>query len=169
MVAASGLLVACGGSDDPAPPPAPTLNVVELAQATPDLSTLVTAVTQAGLAGTLSGVGPFTVFAPTNAAFDALRLELGGGVTPITVAALLANPNLSAILTYHVVSGRVLRSQVPVGVPITTVQTETFTVNASLVITDQEARTANITATDILATNGVVHLIDRVILPNILP
>ena len=158
-------LAACGGSDDPAPAPAPvpTKNVVELAQGTADLSILVEAVVAAGLAPTLSGSGPFTVFAPTNAAFAAALTELG-----LTKAELLApanKPLLTQILTFHVVSGKVLKAQVPVGAPITTLQGESFTVDPSLAITDQRARKANITATDIVATNGVVHLIDKVILP----
>jgi uncharacterized surface protein with fasciclin (FAS1) repeats len=156
-------LAACGGSDDPAPTPAPTKNIVELAQGTADLSILVEAVVAAGLAPTLSGTGPFTVFAPTNAAFAAALTELG-----LTKAELLAPANkalLTQILTYHVVSGKVLKAQVPVGAPITTLQGESFTVDATLAITDQRGRKANITATDIEATNGVVHLIDKVILP----
>jgi uncharacterized surface protein with fasciclin (FAS1) repeats len=69
------------------------------------------------------------------------------------------------VLTYHVVSGRVLKADVPVGAAIPTVQTGTFTVSAGLVITDQRGRTSNIAATDILAKNGVIHVIDKVILP----
>jgi uncharacterized surface protein with fasciclin (FAS1) repeats len=156
-------LAACGGSDDPAPTPAPTKNVVELAQGTADLSILVEAVVAAGLAPTLSGAGPYTVFAPTNAAFAAALTELG-----LTKAELLAPANkalLTQILTYHVVSGKVLKAQVPVGAPIATLQGESFTVDSTLAITDQRGRKANITATDIVATNGVVHLIDKVILP----
>jgi uncharacterized surface protein with fasciclin (FAS1) repeats len=158
-------LAACGGSDDPAPTPtpapAPTQTVVGLAQATPDLSILVEAVVAANLATTLSGTGPFTVFAPTNAAFAAALTEL-----KLTKAQLLADTALlTKVLTYHVVAGKVLKAQVPIGTPITTLQTETFTVDSSLVITDQRARKANITATDIEATNGVVHVIDKVILP----
>jgi uncharacterized surface protein with fasciclin (FAS1) repeats len=118
-------------------------------------------VTAANLAGTLSGTGPFTVFAPTDTAFAALLTELG-----ITKAALLADTALlTKVLTYHVVSGRVLKADVPVGSAITTVQGDTFTVNAALAITDQRARTANITATDVLASNGVIHVLDKVILP----
>jgi uncharacterized surface protein with fasciclin (FAS1) repeats len=156
-------LAACGGSDDPAPAPVATKNVVQLAQGTADLSILVEAVVAADLATTLSGAGPFTVFAPTNAAFAAALTELN-----ITKAALLANKALlTKILTYHVVSGKVLKAQVPVGAPITTLQGGKFTVDAALAITDESTppRKANITATDILATNGVVHLIDKVILP----
>jgi uncharacterized surface protein with fasciclin (FAS1) repeats len=172
VAAAGTLLAACGGSDDPAPtaPAAPTKNIVQLAQETGALSTLVAAVGKANLVETLSGKGPFTVFAPTNAAFDALRQELAGaGNPPISVQALLDNAKLADILKYHVLASQVLKAQVPVGTNITTVQGETFSVNAALEITDQEGRRAKITDPDILATNGVVHLIDKVILPNILP
>ncbi len=136
-------------------------NVVEVAQATPDFSVLVEAVVAAGLAPTLSGTGPFTVFAPTNAAFTALLAELN-----LTKDALLANTALlTKVLTYHVVPSLVLEADVPVGPAIATVQTETFTVSAAKVITDQRARTANITSTDTFASNGVIHVIDKVILP----
>jgi uncharacterized surface protein with fasciclin (FAS1) repeats len=136
-------------------------NIVETAVATPTLSILVEAVTAANLGATLSGTGPFTVFAPTDAAFAALLTELG-----VTKPALLANTALlTKVLTYHVLASRVLKADVPVGPAITTVQGETFTVNAALAITDQRSRVANITTTDVLTSNGVVHLIDKVILP----
>jgi uncharacterized surface protein with fasciclin (FAS1) repeats len=160
LVAAT-TLAACG-SDDEKKAPLPT--IVEAAQATPDLSILVEAVVAADLAATLSGPGPFTVFAPTNAAFADLLAELG-----VTKAELLANkPLLTAVLTYHVLAGKVERAQVPAGKAITTVEGGYFKIDATmngLVITDGRNRTATITATDIQAENGVVHLIDRVILP----
>lgn len=135
--------------------------IVQTAQALPQFSTLVEAVVAAGLDTTLSGTGPFTVFAPTNDAFAALLTELN-----ISKAALLADKALlTKVLTYHVVPGRVLKADVPVGTPIATVEGETFTVDGSLAITDQRARKANITATDVLASNGVIHVIDKVILP----
>ena len=136
--------------------------IVQTAQAlAPEFSILVEAVVAANLAGTLNGAGPYTVFAPTNAAFAAALTELG-----LTKAQLLANTALlQKVLTYHVVSGRVLKADVPVGTPIFTVQGETFNVNAALAITDKRARVANITATDVLASNGVIHVIDKVILP----
>jgi len=136
-------------------------NIVETAVATPAFSILVEAVTAANLAATLSAPGPFTVFAPTDTAFAALLTDLG-----ITKAALLADTALlTKVLTYHVVSGRVLKADVPVGPAIATVQGDTFTVSAALAITDQRARSANITATDVLASNGVIHVLDKVILP----
>ena len=136
-------------------------NIVQTAQASADFSVLVEAAVAANLVPTLQGAGPFTVFAPTDAAFASLLAELG-----VTKAALLADTALlTEVLTYHVVSGRVLAADVPIGAPITTVQGDTFTVNGSLVITDQRMRTANIVATDVLASNGVIHVVDRVILP----
>lgn len=136
-------------------------NIVETAQSLPDFSILVEAVVAADLQGTLSGSGPLSVFAPTNAAFAALLTELG-----ISKEALLADKALlTKVLTYHVVSGRVLKADVPVGAAITTVQGETFTVNSSLAIIDQRARSSNIVATDVLTSNGVIHVVDKVILP----
>ena len=156
-------LAACGGSDDPAPAPAPTNDVVQIAQGDPAFSILVEAVIAADLATTLKGAGPFTVFAPTNAAFAAALTELG-----VTKEALLANnPLLTKILTYHVVPAKVLKAQVPLGKPVNTVQGESITLDgaANLTITDQRGRKANVTKTDLEATNGVVHVIDKVILP----
>ncbi len=136
-------------------------NIVETALGIPDFSILVEAVVAANLQGTLSGKGPFTVFAPTNAAFAALLAELG-----VTKAALLANvPLLTAVLTYHVVSGRVLKADVPVGAPITTVQGGTFVIDSTLAITDARGRKSKIVATDVLTSNGVIHVVDKVILP----
>jgi transforming growth factor-beta-induced protein len=137
-------------------------NIVEIAAGNPDFSTLVAAVTAAGLAGTLSGPGPFTVFAPTNAAFA--KLPAG------TVDTLLKPENkqqLIDILTYHVVPGRVLAADV---VNLTSAKTVNgaevkITVNGSTVMVDN----ATVTATDILATNGVIHVIDTVIIPQAAP
>ena len=155
LVATTSFLAACGGGDDH---PSTTLSV---AQSDPRFSILTEAVNAAGLADTLAGPGPLTVFAPTNAAFAALLTELG-----VTKDALLANkPLLTKVLTYHVVPGRVLKADVPVGVAITTVQGETFTINAALKITDRRARLAGIVATDVFTSNGVIHVIDKVILP----
>lgn len=136
-------------------------DIVATAQALPDFSILVEAVVAAGLVETLQGTGPFTVFAPTNAVFAALLAELG-----VSKAALLADKALlTKVLTYHVLPSRVLKAEVPVGKPITTVQGQTFTINASLQITDQNARVANLVGTDVFASNGVIHVVDRVLLP----
>jgi uncharacterized surface protein with fasciclin (FAS1) repeats len=141
--------------------PLPAETIVQTAQSLPQFSILVEAVVAANLQGALSGTGPLTVFAPTNDAFVALLGELG-----LTKAQLLADvPLLTKVLTYHVLPGRVLRAQVPVGPAITTLQGETFTVDSTLAITDRRGRRAAITATDVFASNGVIHVLDRVILP----
>ena len=155
--ASTTLLQACGGGDDE-----PQRNIVELAQNTPELSILVEAVVAAGLAPTLS-TGTLTVFAPTNAAFAALLTELG-----VTKEALLANkPLLTAVLTYHVLGSKVMRADVPLGKAITPVSGGFFKIesNNGLKITDGRNRVSTITSTDIQASNGVVHLVDKVLLP----
>jgi uncharacterized surface protein with fasciclin (FAS1) repeats len=130
--------------------------IVDVAIANADFSTLVTALTAAGLVETLSGEGPFTVFAPTNAAFDALPAGL--------LEKLLLPENkdvLVAILTYHVVAGKVMAADVTAGM-VTSVQGEDITVaTASGVMVNN----ANVVTTDIGASNGVIHVIDAVIVP----
>jgi transforming growth factor-beta-induced protein len=147
----------------PPPPPAPK-SIVEIAAGNPDFSILVAAVQAAGLVDTLSGPGPFTVFAPTNAAFASLLAELN-----VTAEQLLANkPLLTQVLTYHVLAGRTLAADITNGLAASTVQGQAlkFSRSASGVsITDASGRTSNIIATDIAASNGVIHVIDRVILP----
>ncbi len=136
-------------------------NIVATAQSLPDFSILVEAVVAAGLVDTLQGTGPFTVFAPTNAAFAALLTELG-----VSKTALLADKALlTKVLTYHVVGARVLKAEVPVGAAIATAQGQTFVVDASLKITDQKQRATSIVATDVFTSNGVIHVVDRVLLP----
>jgi len=136
-------------------------NLVALAQSVPDLSILVEAVVAADLQGALAGTGPFTVFAPTNAAFAAALAELG-----ITKAELFANKALlTQVLTYHVVSARALKADITPGAPITSLQGGSFTIGADLAITDANGRKANIAMTDVFASNGVAHVIDKVILP----
>lgn len=135
--------------------------LVATAQSLPDFSILVEAVVAAGLVDTLNGNGPFTVFAPTNAAFAKLLAELG-----VSKEQLLADKALlTQVLTYHVLPGRVLKADVPVGSAIATVQGQPFTVDSTLTITDGRGRKARITGTDVLASNGVVHVLDTVILP----
>lgn len=143
--------------------PPGVLNIVQMAQANPTFSVLVEAVVAANLTSTLSGTGPFTVFAPTDAAFTSLLGELN-----LTKAQLLALPSLAGILTYHTVAGNVRAADVvalPKPAAVTTVQTETFTVGTTLGITDQRARSATLLATDVIASNGVIHVINNVILP----
>lgn len=137
-------------------------NIVQTAQGLPDFSILVEAVVAADLTGTLSGTGPFTVFAPTNAAFADLLTRLG-----LTKDQLLADTTLlTSVLRYHVVSGLVLRADLPVGVPISTLETgKTFTIDNTRTITDALNNTATIVSTDVFTSNGVIHVIDKVILP----
>ncbi len=138
-------------------------NLVQIAQSQPDFSILVNAVVAAGLVDTLSGPGPFTVFAPTNAAFAALLAELN-----VTADQLLADTALlTRVLTYHVVPGRVLAADITEGATPTTVQGGTFTLSlrGGPSITDARGRQAHIVATNVQAANGVIHVIDRVILP----
>lgn len=138
-------------------------NILETASALPQFSILVEAVGAANLGTALNGAGPFTVFAPTNDAFVALLGELG-----VTKEALLANtPLLTKVLTYHVLPARALKAEVPVGSPIPTLQGQTVTVSTTggLKLNDQNGRSANIVATDVFATNGVIHVIDKVVLP----
>jgi len=143
--------------------PPGVLNVVQMAQLNPIFSVLVEAVVAANLATTLSGAGPFTVFAPTDTAFGAALAELS-----LSKAQLLASPDLAGILTYHVVAGNVRAADVvalPKPASVTTVQGTAFTVGGTLAITDGRARVANLAATDVIASNGVIHVIDKVLLP----
>lgn len=141
-------------------------DLVDTAIAAGDFTTLVAAVQAAGLEETLRGEGPFTVFAPTDDAFAALPEG--------TVDSLLADPegDLTAILTYHVVPGAVLAADVVGldGQDVTTVNGATFTVNVgddgSVSLTDAAGNTVNVVATDIETSNGVIHVIDAVLMPS---
>jgi uncharacterized surface protein with fasciclin (FAS1) repeats len=165
-------LAACGDDDEgsaastpaPAETPAPEQtpaaeqDIVALAQATPDLSTLVSAVEAAGLAETLQGDGPFTVFAPTNAAFDAVGQD--------TLDGLLApegKDQLTDVLTYHVVPQELSASQLEDGQELTTVQGDKLEVSID---GDQvQVGGATVAMPDVAASNGVVHVIDGVLMP----
>ncbi|HEU0213394.1 MAG TPA: fasciclin domain-containing protein [Jiangellaceae bacterium] len=173
------LLAACGGDDETtssASSPATTeampeaedsntassQTITELVAGNPEFSTLLAAVEAAGLAETLSGDGPFTVFAPTDAAFA----ELPAG----TLDTLLQPENqdqLTSILTYHVVPAEVMAADVEAG-EVPTVNSAPFTValdGEAVAITDGQGNQANVIETDIDASNGVVHVIDSVLLP----
>ena len=138
--------------------------VVDVAASDESFSTLVTAVDAAGLAGTLSGDGPFTVFAPVNDAFAALPAA--------TVDTLLAPENqaqLTSVLTYHVVPSKVLSSDLSDGMTVTTVQGQSLTVGVqgdAVTLTDASGNTASVVQPDVEAGNGVVHVIDHVLLPS---
>jgi uncharacterized surface protein with fasciclin (FAS1) repeats len=142
--------------------PPGVLNIVQMAQANPAFSTLVGAVVARDLVGTLSGTGPFTVFAPVNDAFAAIQS---------TVAALTPE-QLSTVLTYHVVAGQVLSSGIPFGTPVTTVAApRTITITAGPApaiasIADSTTTPAGIVAVDVRASNGVIHVIDKVLIPS---
>ncbi len=133
--------------------------IVTHATANPNFSTLATLLTEQELVGTLNGTAssPFTVFAPLNSAFDTATLNLYGG---------LNSTQKTAVLTYHVVPGaNVLSNAIPSG-PITTFETGTFTISGT-VITDEQSRATNIVATDVQASNGVIHAVNQVLLPNL--
>lgn len=151
-------------------PMSPSRTIVENASKAHNLTTLVAAVKAAGLVDTLSGPGPFTVFAPTNAAFA----QLPAG----TVDTLLKPENkdkLSAVLTYHVVAGKLdareLRTDVATGggkATLRTVQGEPLTISEKghhIYVTDGKGDTAEVTTPDVYQSNGVVHVIDHVLLP----
>jgi len=143
--------------------PPGVLTIVQMAQLNPAFAVLVEAVLAADLAATLGGAGPLTVFAPTDAAFAAALAELG-----VTKAQLLADPGLAGVLTYHVVAGNVRAADVVAlakPAAVTTVQGDAFSVGADLGITDGRGRVATLLATDVVASNGVIHVIDKVILP----
>lgn len=130
--------------------------IVEVAQGNEDFSTLVAAITAAGLGEALSGAGPFTVFAPTNAAFEALPAGL--------LDKLLLPENkdvLTKILTYHVVSAKVMAADVAAG-DVATLEGSTFAITTDGGV---KVNTSNVTATDVEASNGVIHIIDAVLVP----
>ena len=136
----------------------PTQNIVEIAQGNDSFSTLVDAVVAAGLVDALSGDGPLTVFAPTNDAFAKLDTAL--------VEALFANPSkLGEILTYHVVPAKVLEADIEVGADVSTLNGATFqvTLNGE---GGPQIGSSQIIDTDIEATNGVIHVIDEVLIPD---
>lgn len=150
--------------------PGPTENIVEIASANNEVSTLVTAIQAAGLEGTLSGEGPYTVFAPNNSAFE----DLPDGL----LDALLQPENqqtLSQILTYHVVEGKMDAAAVTQAIQegggsaaLTTVGGGTLTAtidNEVVILTDAQGNAARVLATDMKASNGVIHLISAVMLP----
>ena len=130
-------------------------NIVETAVGAESFTTLVAAVSAAGLVDTLSGAGPFTVFAPSDDAFA--KLPAG------TVEALLGDlPKLTAILTYHVVPGMMMAADVVKATSLPTVQGQSLAVmvNGGVRVDD-----AHVVQTDIVADNGVIHVIDSVLIP----
>lgn len=164
LVMSSSLIVSCN-KDDESPMIPKTGNIVEVASGNPDFSILVAAVKRAGLVDVLSSAGPFTVFAPTNAAFESLLTELG-------VAKLEDIPveTLKSVLLYHVISGKVPASAVATGyVPTNSNGVGGNKLSLYVEKTGSAVKLdnrSNVTATDISASNGVIHVIDKVLLPN---
>lgn len=152
------------------PEAATQTNIVEAAVASGNFTTLVAAVQAAGLVDTLSGAGPFTVFAPTDAAFAKLP---EGTVATLTQPANQAT--LAGILTYHVVAGRVsaadLISQINAGggtATLTTVQGQALTASlsgANVILTDAAGGRSTVSTADLMQSNGVIHVIDTVLMP----
>lgn len=134
------------------------LNIVQMAQVNPLFDSLVAAVVKANLQTTLSGAGPFTVFAPTHDAFAAIAATVNG----------LSTQQLADVLTYHVLPSQVLSANIPFGSPVTTVLGQTVVINAGTppTITDSTSTKAKIIAVDVRASNGVIHVIDKVLIPN---
>lgn len=150
LAATFGMFSTTAGAQDTS-----TKNIVEIAKSNPDLSTLVTAVSKAGLVDTLSGPGPFTVFAPTNAAFAALPAG--------TLDSLLANPTkLADVLKLHVISGAV-DSKAATAAAGTNVTTLGGPVAVALNGDKLTVGGATVVTADIKASNGVIHVIDAVI------
>jgi uncharacterized surface protein with fasciclin (FAS1) repeats len=132
--------------------------IVDVAIGSPDHTTLVAALTAAGLVETLKGAGPFTVFAPTNAAFTALPAgTVEGLLKPESKAAL------TGILTYHVVAGNVKAADLKDGQKVKTLQGGELTV--SIKEGKVKINGANVTAADLAGSNGVIHVVDGVLLP----
>jgi uncharacterized surface protein with fasciclin (FAS1) repeats len=153
-LALAGVLSACAGISQ-ANKPAPTADIVDTAVAAGSFKTLVTAVQTAGLVDTLKGKGPFTVFAPTDEAFAKLP--------PGTVEGLLKDKAaLAKVLTYHVVPGKVMAKDVPTA-NVKTVQGQTVALKKDSM--GVSVNNAKVITADVEATNGVIHVIDTVILP----
>ncbi|MBZ4040197.1 fasciclin domain-containing protein [Lysobacter sp. 13A] len=158
-------------TDDSMAAPGADMDIVANASNSPDHTTLVSAVQAAGLVETLQGPGPYTVFAPTNAAFDALPAG--------TVDGLLepdSKDQLTGVLTYHVVEGSLdaaaLTQQIEAGngeARLTTVAGGELVAKANpaggVTITDAQGNTANVTTADLRSSNGVIHVVDKVLMP----
>jgi len=151
----------CSKNDDSADMDKP-MNIVDIASANPDFSTLVAALTKADLVSSLQGNGPFTVFAPTNAAFTELFADLGvSGLDDLSAEAL------KPILLYHVLGVKVLSSGLTDGY-VNTLSSGPDQTKISLEVNKQNVKlngSASITAADFLASNGVIHVLDKVLLP----
>ncbi|RPD48596.1 fasciclin domain-containing protein [Hymenobacter sediminis] len=144
-------------------PMTPDKNIVQNAVLAPSVTTLVKAVKAAGLDETLSGAGPYTVFAPTNAAFDKLpNGALAGLMKPES------KEKLKGVLTYHVIQGRLLAQDLRDGQELTTVNGEKIKIsvqNGKVMVSNGKDAPVNIQTPDVISSNGVTHLIEGVLLP----
>ena len=150
----------------------PNDTIVTNAAKAANLTTLVSAVQAADLAGTLGGAGPFTVFAPDNAAFEKIPVA-----TRETLMAPAGKADLTKILTYHVVPGRLTAADLAAQAQanggkaeLTTVEGDTLTVtvnpDSSVTLTDEKGGMSRVTQADVMQSNGVVHVIDTVVMPD---
>ena len=138
-------------------------DIVDNAVGSADHTTLVAAVKAAGLVETLKSAGPFTVFAPTNAAFDKLP---AGTVNSLVTPEM--KPTLTKILTYHVVPGRLMAADLKDGQVLTTVQGETLTVvkkGGSVMLKDAKGGMSTVTIPNVVSSNGITHVVDTVLMP----
>jgi uncharacterized surface protein with fasciclin (FAS1) repeats len=139
-------------------------NIVQTAIGSKDHTTLVAAVKAADLVTSLSNAGPFTVFAPLNSAFTSLNSEIPGGIAGVSAS------NMTKILQYHVVSNNILAADLTEGQVVTTLEVpQSFTVLLSTgpKLKDVNNRKASIITTDIQCSNGVIHLLSKVLLPTL--
>ncbi len=138
-------------------------DIVDNAAGSADHTTLVAAVKAAGLVETLKSAGPFTVFAPTNAAFDKLP---AGTVNSLVTPEM--KPTLTKILTYHVVPGRLMAADLKNGQTLTTVEGETLTVMVSggkVMLKDAKGGMSTVTIPNVVSSNGITHVVDTVLMP----
>ncbi|SFM62135.1 fasciclin domain-containing protein [Variovorax sp. OV329] len=136
-------------------------NITQTVQSRADLATLTLALAATGAGDTLQGSGPFTLLAPNNSAFAALAVELG-----VTQAALLADTaQLRNILNYHVLQSRKLRKEIDNDSALGTLQGGSVRINSSNQVTDARGRISTVTTIDIISSNGVIHVVDKVLLP----
>ena len=156
-VAAAALVTGCNSSKT-------SKDIFEVVRDNSDLSVLGDALISAGLDTTLQTAGSYTLFAPNNAAFVALLAELA-----LTKDQLFANkPLLTSVLTYHLLPGEVAGSDLPLNTPLATVQGSTLSISnvaGILTITDGRSRTSRIIQVNLEAKNGVIHVLDKVLLP----
>ncbi len=163
LLVVAALFVSCDNDDDETPTPAVPQNIVEIASSDAQFSTLVSALERVNLVSILESDGPFTVFAPTNAAFSALGVDL----------ATISDDDLTEILLYHVIGGaNIAAADIQEGQTYASTAAETGPGNNQLSILIEKTNgavsingSANVTSADVTATNGVIHVVDAVLMP----